>query len=177
MSMARVRLDIHDPLNRTTLKAMLEAAGHAIVEEGAEVALTDDLANAIAMAAITPTIVAVRADDIPRAVATMRKGVYGYISIPLQPGEADLMIRHAEASGFRLQASGHIALRAWYCAPPKDDDAPIPTLDQLEAEHIRAVLRRCKGNHTEAARLLGVGRNTLWRKLKRINASRDGRAS
>ncbi|MCX5758890.1 MAG: hypothetical protein NTU83_10375 [Candidatus Hydrogenedentes bacterium] len=157
--MARVRLDIHDPLNRTTLKAMLEAAGHTLVQSGADVALTDDLANAIATAATTPVILAVRASDIPRAVGAMRKGVYGYISIPLQHGEADLMIRHAEASG-------RTALRAWYCAPPKDDDTPIPTLDQLEAEHIRAVLRRCKGNHTEAARLLGIGRNTLWRKLK-----------
>ncbi len=165
--MAHVKLDIYDPLNRTTLKAMLEAAGHTIVQSGADVALTDDLANAIETAATTPTILTIRANDIPQAVRAMRKGVYGYISIPFQPGEADLMIRHAEASGFRLQASGYTALHAWYCVPPQDDDTPVPTLDQIEAEHIRAVLRRCKGNHTEAARLLGIGRNTLWRKLKR----------
>jgi propionate catabolism operon transcriptional regulator len=34
-----------------------------------------------------------------------------------------------------------------------------------EEQHIRSVLRECGGNRSEAARRLGIGRTTLWRKL------------
>lgn len=149
--MSLVRLDIQDPILRATLKAMLQAAGHDVVRENAGVVLTDDCTRAIEWAASQCTVVAVHARDIPRAVAAMGQGVYGYIFLPLQPGEADIAVRHA------TQTAVH--------AP--DDDTPVPALREVEMEHIRRVLRRCKGNHTEAARLLGIGRNTLWRRLAR----------
>jgi len=40
-------------------------------------------------------------------------------------------------------------------------------LDTAEAEAVRNALERCNGNRTEAARLLGVSRSTLWRKITR----------
>lgn len=40
------------------------------------------------------------------------------------------------------------------------------TLEEIEAEAIRQTLKHCKQNQTEAAKRLGIGRNTLWRKLK-----------
>ena len=42
-------------------------------------------------------------------------------------------------------------------------------LDEVERAHIETVLRQCKHNQAEAARLLGIGRNTLWRKLKQYS--------
>jgi Nif-specific regulatory protein len=42
---------------------------------------------------------------------------------------------------------------------------PNVTLQQLEGEHLRLVLDAVKGNQSEAARRLGIGRNTLARKL------------
>jgi Nif-specific regulatory protein len=42
---------------------------------------------------------------------------------------------------------------------------PNVTLDHVETEHIRLVLAACNGNQSEAARRLGIGRNTLARKL------------
>ncbi|MEN6519693.1 MAG: sigma 54-interacting transcriptional regulator [Armatimonadota bacterium] len=42
------------------------------------------------------------------------------------------------------------------------------TLDQVEREHIRSVLRSVGGNKTRAAEVLGIGLTTLWRKLKDI---------
>ena len=42
---------------------------------------------------------------------------------------------------------------------------PDLTLEMLEREHIRLVLEAVKGNQSEAARRLGIGRNTLARKL------------
>ena len=40
------------------------------------------------------------------------------------------------------------------------------TLAQVEREHVLAVLRACHGVQADAAQALGIGRNTLWRKLR-----------
>jgi two-component system response regulator HydG len=36
----------------------------------------------------------------------------------------------------------------------------------VERAHVLHVLERCGGSQQDAARLLGIGRTTLWRKLK-----------
>ncbi|MCA9684737.1 MAG: sigma-54-dependent Fis family transcriptional regulator [Myxococcales bacterium] len=43
---------------------------------------------------------------------------------------------------------------------------PSITLAEIERAHIEAVLAACDGNQSEAARRLGIGRNTLARKLE-----------
>lgn len=61
-------------------------------------------------------------------------------------------------------------------APAASPAAPRLTLRPLaevEREHILAVVRACGGNHSEAARVLGIGRNTLWRKLDAYRAEED----
>lgn len=40
------------------------------------------------------------------------------------------------------------------------------TLEDTEKDHILDTLKACGGNQNEAAKKLGIGRNTLWRKLK-----------
>ncbi|MFZ5441238.1 MAG: sigma-54-dependent Fis family transcriptional regulator [Myxococcota bacterium] len=49
---------------------------------------------------------------------------------------------------------------------PGVKDAPVSTLAEVERRHILAVLERAKGNRTQAAKWLDIGRNTLARKLK-----------
>ncbi len=50
------------------------------------------------------------------------------------------------------------------------DDAPAPvrTLEEQEALQIRQALEQTSGNRTQAARLLGIDRVSLWRKIKRL---------
>ncbi|MEK7389892.1 MAG: sigma-54 dependent transcriptional regulator, partial [Elusimicrobiota bacterium] len=43
---------------------------------------------------------------------------------------------------------------------------PPQTLEESERRHVRQVLEDCDGNQAEAAKRLGVARNTLWRKLR-----------
>lgn len=43
----------------------------------------------------------------------------------------------------------------------------LRSLAEVEREHILQVIELCGGSQTEAARVLGIGRNTLWRKLHR----------
>ena len=53
-------------------------------------------------------------------------------------------------------------------APAAGGDAAVPTLEEAEIEQIRQALRAAQGNRTKAARMLGIDRSTLYRKLKRL---------
>lgn len=44
----------------------------------------------------------------------------------------------------------------------------IVTLDEVEKDHIRRTLDRCHGNLTQAAELLGITRQTLYNKMRRL---------
>jgi two-component system response regulator HydG len=50
----------------------------------------------------------------------------------------------------------------------------LRSLAAVEREHILAVLKACRGNHSEAARVLEIGRNTLWRKLELYREEDEG---
>jgi len=51
-------------------------------------------------------------------------------------------------------------------AAPAAADGVLATLAEVERAHILRMLDACGGNQLEAARRLGIGRNTLWRKLR-----------
>ncbi|HEX9103350.1 MAG TPA: sigma-54 dependent transcriptional regulator [Polyangia bacterium] len=48
---------------------------------------------------------------------------------------------------------------------------PLITLAEAEREHILRVLDACGGSQVDAARVLAIGRNTLWRKLRSMGAT------
>jgi transcriptional regulator of acetoin/glycerol metabolism len=41
------------------------------------------------------------------------------------------------------------------------------SLEAMEQTHIRQILEHCQWNRSRAARELGIGYNTLWRKMKK----------
>ncbi|WP_018141929.1 sigma-54 dependent transcriptional regulator [Thioalkalivibrio sp. ALJ7] len=49
--------------------------------------------------------------------------------------------------------------------PGVEDDPQWPTLEERERDYIRRVLEHVDGNKQRAARILGIGRKTLYRKL------------
>ena len=155
----RVLLDIADQTTKLTLDAMLEKDGHLVVLADPDVVVAGDARGAVVHARSKPTLLLSSMSDIPEAVRTMRRGVYGYIFLPLQPGEAGLMVERAAAA-----AAG---------APVANEPQPQGTIDDAESRLILATLRQCKYNRTKAARALGIGRNTLWRKLKKMNWQGD----
>jgi two-component system NtrC family response regulator len=48
-------------------------------------------------------------------------------------------------------------------------DAPFPTLQEVEREHIIKVLNFVNGRRARAAEMLGIGRKTLYRKLQALS--------
>jgi two-component system, NtrC family, response regulator HydG len=55
---------------------------------------------------------------------------------------------------------------------PVAENAPR-TLEDVEREHILAVLQECKGNQTLAAEVLDIDRVTLHNKLKKYGWKRE----
>jgi len=90
-----------------------------------------------------------RGSEPPRAA-----GVDGGITGGSASGSA------TEASGQRSASHAIAATATNQIAIPASD-----TLDEATRRFVRAVLERCRGNKTEAAKKLGIGRNTLSRYL------------
>lgn len=59
------------------------------------------------------------------------------------------------------------ALREQAISILRDTGSPLPTLEQREAEYISQVLKYANGNRTQAAKILGIDRVSLWRKITR----------
>jgi two-component system response regulator HydG len=81
--------------------------------------------------------------------------------------ELSNVIRYAAAmaDGSVIQAH-HLPVRlvrAHTCTSPAPGS--LRTLAEVEEEHVLSVLEACHGVQAAAARILGIGRTTLWRKL------------
>jgi transcriptional regulator of acetoin/glycerol metabolism len=54
-----------------------------------------------------------------------------------------------------------------------DSRAALISLTDMEDRHIRMVLENVNGNQTQAAKILGISRSTLWRKMGEYGIQRD----
>jgi two-component system response regulator HydG len=54
-------------------------------------------------------------------------------------------------------------------SPANRGRTALRPLAEVEREHILHVVEACGGSYVDAARVLGIGRNTLWRKLRAYN--------
>jgi two-component system response regulator RegA len=105
-------------------------------------------------------IVLTRAPAIAAAVHAIRTGFRDYLAKPVDPRRL----------AFLLGVSGMTELGANGPGVANDvtelDDEPA-SLARVEWEHIHTVLLECRGNISEAARVLGLHRRSLQRKLRR----------
>jgi two-component system response regulator RegA len=87
--------------------------------------------------------------SIATALEAVRLGAADYV---MKPADADQVL--AALRGERLPNEN-----------PKDFPPETPTLNRVEWEHIQRVLADCNGNISQAARMLGLDRRSLQRKL------------
>jgi DNA-binding NtrC family response regulator len=57
-------------------------------------------------------------------------------------------------------------------APPKP--GTLASLEEVEKRHVAAVLSHTAGNVSQAARILGIDRVTLYNKMRKYGIRRDG---
>ena len=101
-----------------------------------------------AIDATTNIVVLTGYGSIATAVESLRLGAANYLT---KPADADQIL--AAFDGTATAAAG--------------GDGCVPTLARVEWEHIQRVLADCDGNVSQAARLLGIHRRSLQRKLSK----------
>jgi len=91
--------------------------------------------------------------SIATAIEAMKLGVLHYMT---KPADADELLAAFERPPTEI--------------PPEHELPPVPSLARVEWEHIQRVLSSCDGNISAAARLLGLHRRSLQRKLAKYPA-------
>jgi two-component system response regulator RegA len=134
-----------------------EAVGSARVESP-ELALVDlrlpggsglDLVRELkALDATTNVVVLTGYGSIATALESVRAGATTYLTKPV---DADQIVAAFDGP-----------------APQSGRPQSVPSLARVEWEHIQRVLADCDGNVSQAARLLGIHRRSLQRKLSKF---------
>jgi len=93
--------------------------------------------------------------SIATAVESLRLGAVHYLSKPTDVEQIIAALGGAPAG-----------------EEPADRNVEVPTLARVEWEHIQRVLTDCGGNVSQAARLLGLHRRSLQRKLSKFPVRR-----
>ena len=92
-----------------------------------------------------PVVLITAYADVSLAVRGLKRGAADFIT---KPWDNEELVRKLKDV---LDATGDVA-----------------TLDEVEAEHIRRAIDRFHGNLTQAAEVLGITRQTLYNKMKKL---------
>ena len=132
-----------------------------------------------------------REDIIPLARLFLSRGAAGPGRVlGLSPAAADQLLRYSWPGNVReLENAAERAYVLARGALVEPDDLPeevrtaapdpnltvkVRKLDEIEMDYILAVLERVNGNQTQAAKMLGIGTTTLYRRLRhRVNGGGD----
>ena len=98
--------------------------------------------------------------SIATAIEAIKLGAVYYLTKPAEPDDIVAAFTRTEPVMLEMPSS--------HAAKP---------LDELEWEHLQAVLTDCRGNISEAARRLGMHRRSLQRKLARGRPNHEGSSS
>ncbi len=96
--------------------------------------------------------------SIATAIEAVKIGAVHYLTKPI---EITQLLEAFEAKDFQATID------------PAQQKAPrkVPTLEQVEWDHLQRVLSDCNGNITQAAKLLKMHRRSLQRKLAKVPSS------
>ena len=153
----------------------------------------EDLYYRINVVAINLPPLRERDEDIPLLVDHFVEKLNtetGKHVVKVSQGAMDLLIDHAWPGNVREleNAIGHAFV---HCRGDTIQPAHLPrelveaaphvesgfitpgSLEEVEKALIAETLKRCKGNRSMAARRLGIGRSSLWRKIKKYGLTRD----
>jgi len=121
-----------------------------------------------------PVIVMTAFGETQAAVDALRADAVDFMTKPFTSETVAKAVERAVSIGLGRQTVRKLTDSA---APQFEqvpvDDAEV-SLDHLQREHMDKVLRAVRGNKAEAARVLGIDRATLYRRMKRFGWDRTG---
>lgn len=91
----------------------------------------------------TPVVLMTAYADVQLAVKGLKNGAADFVTKPWDNNELVCTLRDAV-----------------------EKSREVVTLDKLEQQHVHRVVEQCHGNMSKAAELLGITRQTLYRKLR-----------
>ena len=139
--------------------AGLAAPNYLIVEQKlADGSGFDLLARVRAVNPEVAAVVLTRYPSVAAAVHAIRMGFQDYLAKPIEARRIAALFGAAPTMGRNESAANDIF---------ESDEEPA-SLARVEWEHIHTVLLDCGGNISEAARVLGLHRRSLQRKLRRL---------
>jgi two-component system response regulator RegA len=94
--------------------------------------------------------------SIPTAISAVKKGADHYLS---KPADADQILSAYESLRRATSDAAQVP-------------ETVPSLARVEWEHMQRVITDCDGNISQAARLLGIHRRSLQRKLSKFPPAR-----
>ncbi|MFN3241740.1 MAG: sigma-54-dependent Fis family transcriptional regulator [Planctomycetota bacterium] len=128
--------------------------------------LRDDARDVLALAELILSGLGTCPDGSPRLITERAKRVLTTHSWPGNVRELRLTLEAAAArAGNHAIAPRHLPID--HGGDGARDAAPLPTLEDVEREHIQEVMRRTGGVRARAAQVLGIASSTLYEKLKR----------
>ncbi|MFY9345922.1 MAG: helix-turn-helix domain-containing protein, partial [Planctomycetota bacterium] len=120
----------------------------------------------LALAELMLSELGTRPDGSPRLLTERAKRLLVTWSWPGNVRELRLVLESAAAQA-RNEPIAPRHLPPTVCAGPGEAANPaIPTLADVERQHIADVMQRTGGNRTRAAQILGIAPSTLYEKLK-----------
>jgi DNA-binding NtrC family response regulator len=138
----------------------------------------------------TPILLMTAYSSLENAVAAMREGAYNFLAKPIRRNE--LLLAIEKALEFRKLSSENTSLKKilnthhhekqmmdTISVNSHQNTYPISaeivpfrvgmTLEQIEEAMIRATLESVQGDKPKAAKILGIGLRTLYRKIEQFN--------
>lgn len=114
-----------------------------------------------------PAVVLITAfGDIQLAVEAMKRGGDDFVT---KPWDNDNLIAKVKSAIRKNRQARFVqaVLSQAKDTKARQDKLDAMTLDELKTDHINSVVARCNGNLTQAAKLLGINRQTLYNQLKK----------
>ncbi|HAM71608.1 MAG TPA: two-component system response regulator [Verrucomicrobiales bacterium] len=169
----RVLLVDDDTPFRTRLATALRARGCTVLEcSGGEEALQtarsaelDGVIVDLRMPGIGGLECVTRLHELQAALRIIVLTGFGSIATAMsavRAGASEYLIKPAETDAVLAAIRGEVNTKGGL---GKQLPTDCPTLDRIEWEHIQRVLGECDGNISQTARLLGIDRRSLQRKL------------
>jgi two-component system response regulator RegA len=166
---ARWNVRTAERVTQAVAMAGLAAPAYLIVEQRLPDGTGFDVLTKVR--AVNPEVVALvltRYPSVAAAVHSIRMGFQDYLAKPIEARRIAALLGAAPALGGRIDGAANDVFEA--------DDEPA-SLARVEWEHIHTVLLDCGGNISEAARVLGLHRRSLQRKLRRLGPPLESSAS